>query len=304
MGELFGFEALSEVHDLQIDQFETYSKDRDSADKRAFFSFEIDGCKIHCRIGQEVKESKKITFYSAREKEFQLVKGATYDKIFSSFSKSDSMLLTLDEAACVNHLLERIIAKEHAKHSIAIIQEKTGDDAIEILQDLNNKFLHRHQFYWSSFYKLFFYHLVLIALPAIVYYYLIKADTSINMLSTIVVYGVLSSSIFLFIWFYSLKKTDKYLDDEEHRMKLVLERIREIYCAKYGVNLYPGDKRLLSCEEIFEKFEMNKFSSQNKGIGSDYMFNNFERTCRIGSLLSFLYFIWLVFWYFVNKSTG
>jgi uncharacterized membrane protein len=112
--------------------------------------------------------------------------------------------------------------------------ELTTDQKIELLNDLTERWKHRHSFVWSSFYKLVIYQLTIISLPAIVYLQL--KDTHNNYV--ILLLFLFSFLIMLFIWINS-KKVFSYIEQEDIRQKIVLEHARELYKNDFGINIYP-----------------------------------------------------------------
>jgi len=142
----------------------------------------------------------------------------------------------------INSALKKMICTEKARQEICNIQQHSPDSSLQILQDLKNEFIHRHGFYWSSYYKLLLYHLFVISLPVIAYFYLSKIDPGSSVSQWFPTIILMIALIIPVLMHFLLKETQRYLNDEDSRLKLVIDKMRDVYYAKFGINLYPDKK--------------------------------------------------------------
>ncbi|MCP5172537.1 MAG: Gfo/Idh/MocA family oxidoreductase [Pseudomonadales bacterium] len=283
-GELFGYDSLNRIEFLKTGDIDYFHDEDELADRRAVFSFLVNGVMVTCEIGKHCpKTRKQIEFYDDCDnliKDFTLSGGVNYCDILSSLEKTDSKLLSLTQAETINSLLNRILAKFETTIYAKKIIEKTASNTTALLQDLSENFKHRHGFYWSSYYKLLIYYLSIIALPVFIYYY--ASSIEIFKDNKQVISGAcLLLATFVFLGLRSfLKRAEKYLGDEDHRLKLVIDRWRELYLLIYDINLFPGDKQNSNSSRIIEKVTVKP------GLGGDYMFRLFRHICYVASGLS------------------
>lgn len=140
-----------------------------------------------------------------------------------------------------------------------VMQEST---AVEVAKDLSDVFKHRHHFYWSTYYKLFFYHLAIVSLPYVMYHFLkgygYQQETHPVMISLLVwlSWGLCVLNLAL-IW-----RSKKYLEGEDLRLRIVHKAIRELYLKSFGINLYPETGALQAQAKCAQE------CNNNQGIGT------------------------------------
>ncbi len=296
LGSLIGYVNLNNIRDIDIPLFDQFGYKL--ADKEMKCTFEVSNLIIELYVGKEINDNKNITFYldDGKHEKFDLSDTVHYTDILNDQSK----LLNIEEAQSVNKVLKNILSEidkeeekennERKKHYDRI-NKNVDDISLSINNELNSEFQYRHGFYWSSYYKLLVYHLSLIAVPGIFYYNIMVSD-SLDKEHSSTISFILSLVILLFMK-KLLAKTEKYLDDEDHRLKLPIDKMREIYYVKFGINMYPNGGQHQTYDEIL--FNQNvKEKKVAKGIGSSYMMNVFKLICWIASSISFGYFLFVI----------
>ncbi|MCW8905725.1 MAG: hypothetical protein OQL28_00620 [Sedimenticola sp.] len=136
-----------------------------------------------------------------------------------------------------------------------LMQEST---AVEVVKDLSDIFKHRHRFYWSTYYKLFFYHLVIVSLPYVIYHflkgygYMDGGHPTMVSLLTWLSWALCGLNLVL-IW-----RSKIYLGGEDLRLRIVHKAIREIYLKSFGINLYPETGALQAQAKCAEECNNNQ----------------------------------------------
>ncbi len=104
----------------------------------------------------------------------------------------------------------------------------------EMAKDLTQRFTHRHKFYWSTFYRILIYQMILILTPAFIYHY---APTTLGNMRVVDISFILSI-IVLAIVLGSALICRGYLKKEDYRVKLVVTASRKIYDS-VNIDLNP-----------------------------------------------------------------
>lgn len=112
-------------------------------------------------------------------------------------------------------------------------------NAVEVLKDLTDVFKHRHRFYWSTYYKLVFYHLFIAAVPYVAYHFLKTYNFIVNEQRYMVSLLVIVAWLLLAINVWLILRSKKYLEGEDLRLRIVHKAVREMYLREFGINLYP-----------------------------------------------------------------
>jgi len=285
LAELVGYASLDDakkIHNIKFIQF-----DHGLADKELKMTFEVAGFYIYLHVGKEIEKRKQIVFqhFNGYQKAFDLQDTVSYNQIIQNPEKA----LSIPAAKSINRFLRSILCEQKAQENLSKFKKMDMQEVLGILECLQSEFKHRHSFYWSSYYKLLLYHLFIIILPVLAYFYASKINFDEDVLSYFVL--IISFLLALFFMPFSLKRAKGYLDDEDHRLKLSIDRMREIYYARFGVNIYPDKQQALSFINVNMQSCLQKEQSKPKGLGADYMMAVFWYICMIAS--------WSVFWTFL-----
>lgn len=268
IAQFIGFENLSkieEVHINKIKKFPSYSADQCSS-----FYFFFNSTKFIINLGKNSEDLKSVIFkMTQKEKTFNLKN--IEDTEYKNLIEDESKLLSFKNAKIINLLLEKVLKTDESNKRIKKIKNIRNPDFV--LESLQNDFLHRHNFFWNSFYKLLFYNLFIITLPFTVYFAGIKVKFELIEVSCF----LLSLLILLYMVLYQIKNAVKYLEEEEYRMKIPLNKIREIYLYVYDTDTYPKKKKTI----------------ERQGLAGDFMLRNFSLLCFLTSLLTTLFFTFL-----------
>jgi hypothetical protein len=162
--------------------------------------------------------------------------------------------------------------------------------AVEVIKDLTDVFKHRHQFYWATYYKLLFYHLIIAALPYLIFHFIKTYDfLSPGQRYPVYILIMLSWGLCVFnIWL--VFRSRNYLQEEDLRLRIVHKAIREVYFKELGVNLYPG----LNSSEAKQQCDLH--INDNKVLAvtiGGYMEGLFTLFLILASVLASLLFTFL-----------
>ena len=285
LAELVGYASLDDAKNIYNIKFIQF--DYGLADKELKMTFEVAGFYIYLHVGKDIENRKQVVFqhFDGYQEAFDLQDTVSYTKIIQNPEKA----LSIPAAKSINRFLRSILCEQKAQANLSKLKKMDMQEVLSALECLQSEFKHRHSFYWSSYYKLLLYHLFIIILPVFAYFYASKIDFDKGILS----YFVLIISFLLASYFIpkTLKRAKKYLDDEDHRLKLSIDRMREIYYARFGVNIYPDKQQALSFINVNMQSFLQKEQRKPKGLGADYMMAVFWYICMIASWSVFLAFL-------------
>lgn len=301
LGILFGFETLKSLGPLELKKFISFSEGY--ADKEMSCSFKIDEVSIDIYVAKNSNTDKKVIsfshLHSDKDQEFDLSSPVDYSNILNS----PFMTLSLEQENIINKILLSIFPNYHSSDEITSITldiekycEKIhnindNNASIELLSILNEEFKHRHSFYWATYYRLFIYHLILILAPSILFYYITSINNHKIPDFILAITCLLLSVVSRVVTKKFLKDTIKYLDAEDHRLTIPINRMREIYYNNFNINMYPDDKQNNSFKEILINSKLSK--SPHKGIGSNHMVIIMKRICYLAADTSIIMFLFL-----------
>jgi len=129
-----------------------------------------------------------------------------------------------------------------------IINKINIDQKIKILDDLTNRWKYRHAFVWSTFYKLTIYQFTIISLPFFVYFQLKDLQSK----SLGIILFLFSVAILILVW-RSRNIIFEYIENEDNRQKIILEKARKIYKEDFNIDIYPS-KKYQSSQGIMHMF--------------------------------------------------
>lgn len=148
-------------------------------------------------------------------------------------------------------------------------------NAVELLKDLTDVFKHRHRFYWSTYYKLMFYHLAIAALPYVAYHFLKAYNFIANEQSYMVSLLVIFAWLLLVINVWLILRSRKYLEGEDLRLRIVHKAVREMYMREFAINLYPGLDLLEADYQCQSENNNNKILASSLGGYMESLFVTF-----------------------------
>jgi len=269
--KLFENSLFTDIENLTITNSIYFNNDPASSDKEIVFDFNIQNHKIICHIGKETNKVKKMVSFihkNKSQKNFQLYDKVNYKPILTEES-SQKELLTFEISIKINEFLKKILdSLEEQSIYRTHIRELSDNTALQLLTSFNDEFKHRHTFYWASYYKFLISYVLVLLSPLLMYYFILelKKETEILAFDGVSMIIILLS---FFLDYYILKKllpkTKHYLEDEDLRLKIPINRMREIYYLKFNVNTYPNQNLKLN---------------NSLGLGSNYMFQHIKFICK------------------------